>query len=146
MTKHPITVRCNAGTITLNQKGYFGTYPEAMWYNPNGIANIISLSNAAKYYPITLNNQGFRLLSGNGTELLFRPNRQGLYQYHMSTDSTPDIRALVQTVKNKMEGYTHREINRAKLARRIQNIIMRPASRALYEKLIPHLDGCPVTY
>ena len=137
---------CNAGTITLNQKGYFGTYPEAMWYNPHGIANIISLSNASKYYTITLDQQGFRLSTGNGSELLFWPNLQGLYQYHIPTNSTPDIWAFVQTVKNKMEGYTPREINRAKLARRLQNIIMRPASRALYKKLIPHLEGCPVTY
>ena len=64
----------------------------------------------------------------------------------MPSDSTPDIWALVHTVTNKIEGNTQLDINRAKLARCIQNILMRPASRALYEKLIPHLDGCPVTY
>ena len=30
-----ILVRCNAGTITLTHKGYFGSYPEPLWYNPH---------------------------------------------------------------------------------------------------------------
>ena len=52
-----ISVRCNAGTITLNQKGYFGSYAEPVWFNPHGIANIMSMDNVAKYYRITMDTE-----------------------------------------------------------------------------------------
>lgn len=42
----PIWVRCNAGHIQLTQQGYFGNYPHPVWYNPKGVANILSLANA----------------------------------------------------------------------------------------------------
>eukprot|EP00980_Cylindrotheca_fusiformis_P020860 scaffold7853_cov118-Cylindrotheca_fusiformis.AAC.1 len=43
-------VHCNAGTVELTQQGYFGDYPLPVWYNPKGIANILSLHNVSKLY------------------------------------------------------------------------------------------------
>ena len=45
-----ISIRCNAGTITMNQKGYLGDYPTLVWYNPKGIANILSMQDVAQHY------------------------------------------------------------------------------------------------
>ena len=51
---NPIWVRCNAGRIQLTQQGYFGNYPYPVWYNPKGVANILSLNNVAQHYRITM--------------------------------------------------------------------------------------------
>ena len=46
----PTWVRCNAGRIQLTQRGYLGDYPHAVWYNPKGVANILSLHNVSDHY------------------------------------------------------------------------------------------------
>jgi len=51
-TSETLTVHCNAGKVTVNQKGYFDMYPEPVWYNPKGIANILSLKNIASHYHV----------------------------------------------------------------------------------------------
>jgi hypothetical protein len=52
----PIWVRCNAGRIQLTQQGYFGNYPHPVWYNPKGVANILSLANVTKHYRVTMDS------------------------------------------------------------------------------------------
>lgn len=32
----------------------FGNFPEAVWYNPNSVANILSLKIVSKYYQVTM--------------------------------------------------------------------------------------------
>jgi hypothetical protein len=39
-----VHVRCTAGITTTNQMGTLGNFPEPVWYNPSGIANILSLN------------------------------------------------------------------------------------------------------
>jgi len=51
-----IRVRCNAGSITTNLKAYLGDFPMLVWYNPNGIVNILSFHIVAKYYHVRYNN------------------------------------------------------------------------------------------
>ena len=46
---HPMTVYCNAGQVLLTHMGYSGSYPEPVWYNPSGIANIMPLHNVSQY-------------------------------------------------------------------------------------------------
>ena len=41
--KNYVVIKCNAGTQTTNWMGDFPGYPELVWYDPGGIANIISL-------------------------------------------------------------------------------------------------------
>jgi hypothetical protein len=45
-----LRIRCNAGFTTTNQQGWLGDFPEPVWYNPNGVANIMSLFVVKKYY------------------------------------------------------------------------------------------------
>mmetsp|Transcript_22126 Transcript_22126/g.61496 ORF Transcript_22126/g.61496 Transcript_22126/m.61496 type:complete len:95 (-) Transcript_22126:662-946(-) len=44
-----------------------------------------------------------------------------------------------------MEKYTSRVINGAAVARRLQNITMRPNTRYMSDKVISHLKSCPVS-
>ena len=43
-----ITVFCNAGSTTMNKQGKFGEF--TMWYNPEGIVNVISLKTMTEHY------------------------------------------------------------------------------------------------
>jgi hypothetical protein len=45
-------VRYNAGVRTTNQQGRLGSFPEPVWYNPKGVANILSLNSVKKYYRV----------------------------------------------------------------------------------------------
>jgi hypothetical protein len=47
-----VRVRCNAGTMHTNLRGYLGDFPEPVWYSPGGIVNILSLKVVAKYYDV----------------------------------------------------------------------------------------------
>jgi hypothetical protein len=49
-TNNPINVHCNAGTVSVSKMGLLGDYPEWVWFNPKGIANILSLDNVSKHY------------------------------------------------------------------------------------------------
>ena len=69
-----LVVHCNAGSMTLTQQGYFGSYPEPVWYNPNGLANIMSLSNVSKYYQLTmdtLSDPAILLHKSDGSNMRF---------------------------------------------------------------------------
>jgi hypothetical protein len=47
--QNPINVHCNAGTVSVNRNGLLGDYPEQVWFNPHGIANILSLDNVLQH-------------------------------------------------------------------------------------------------
>jgi hypothetical protein len=131
-------VRCNAGVRVTNQKGYLGSFPEPVWYDPRGIANILSLFIVQKYYHVTYDSavdNAFRVKLGQGT-LLFTPTAKGLYAVNSPADSGYDW-AMVTTVMQKMSGYNERAYNAAVRARQIQNIIMYPSNRQ-YEEIVDH--------
>jgi hypothetical protein len=50
MVKHCMHIHCNAGVQSMNQMGYLGDFPELVWYDPKGVANILSLFIVQKYY------------------------------------------------------------------------------------------------
>ena len=74
----PLVVHCNAGTVTLTEQGYFGSYPEPVWYNPSRLANIMSLNNISKYYQLTMDtmsNAAILLHTSDGSNMRFVPSR-----------------------------------------------------------------------
>ena len=52
--QQPITIFCNAGCTFMNHKGSFGGI--SVWYNPNRIANVLSLKMVTDHYLVTYNN------------------------------------------------------------------------------------------
>lgn len=40
--KRTMRVRCSAGVRVLDQMGWLGSYPTPVWYDPHGIANLLS--------------------------------------------------------------------------------------------------------
>ena len=142
-----ISVRCNAGTICLTHKEYFGSYPEPVWFNPHGIANIMSLDNVAKYFRITMDTEAdnaMLLHKDDGLTMKFTPTGKGQYHHNLGTEDS-GLWTFITTVAGKADKYTHRAIQHARAARRFQNIIMRPGARQLMDVAVTHLKGCPLT-
>ena len=142
-----ITIRCNAGAVLLTKQGYFGTYPEPVWFNPQGIANIMSLDNVAKYFHITMDTDAEKAMlvhKDNGQAMKFIPTGKGLY-HHNLTSANGGLWSCITTVADKADKYTHQALQRAQVARRLQNIIMQPGARQLMDVAVSHLKGCPVT-
>ena len=147
--KTTLHVRCNAGVLSTNQMGYLGTYPEPVWYNPGGVANILSQNNVAQHFRLTMDTQvenSISLHRMNGSPLVFTPTHNGLYCYTLSNEETINgIWAMISTVKGNADKYTKRDYHRAIEARRFQNVIMRPGDRELMDTSIQHLKDCPIT-
>ena len=140
-------MRCNAGTIRLTHKGYFGSYSEPVWFHPHGIANIMSLDNVAKYFCITMDTEvdnAMLLLRDDGLTMKFIPNGKGLYHHNLNTEDG-GWWTFITTVAGKADKYTHQAIQRARAARQFQNIIMRLGARQLMDVTVTHLKGCPLT-
>ena len=142
-----ITLRCNAGSVRLTTQGYFGSYPEPVWFNPHGIANIMSLDNVAKYFRITMDTdaeKAMMLWKDDGEAMKFTPTSKGLYHYNLSPGDG-GVWSFITTVADKADKYTHWALQRTRVARRFKNIIMRPGARRLMDVAVSHLMGCPVT-
>jgi len=42
--EQPARIKCNAGTWTIRMKWRLGSFPKPVWYDPGGVANILSLN------------------------------------------------------------------------------------------------------
>ena len=67
-----LRVHCNAGLTHTNKIGYLPGYSDPLWYNPKGIANILSLGLVQKNHSVTYHSR-------DGNELFIRsPQRKNL--------------------------------------------------------------------
>ena len=142
-----ITMWCNAGTVHLTQKGYFGSYPEAVWFNPHGIANIMLLDNVTKYFRITMDTEADKAMllhKDDSHAMRFTPTGKGLDHHNLSSEDG-GLWNFIMTVADKADKYTLWAIQCAHTARHFQNIIMQPGARQLMDVAVSHLNGCPLT-
>ena len=119
-----ISIQCNAGTNTTNQKGYLGDYPTPVWYNPKGIANILSMKDVAQHYRLTMDtneDEEIRLHHQGKSPILFIPSGKGLYKFDTKGQS-PNILSMITTTKATASQYTRREYEKAIQARKLQTI------------------------
>ena len=122
----------------MNQLGEFSGYPSKIWYNPKGIANILSLADVPKHFHVhfnSTNEQAFLIEKSDGLIRHFVLLEAGLY-YHEDT-ATKDVpptydgdhsTTLVNTVNDKKSQYTACLYSQALLARKIQNMIGYPST------------------
>ena len=83
----------------------------AVWYNPNGIANILSLSRMEEQYLITYSREGgFVIHKGDGTIRRFFKSDKGLFYLDVAKNKKRESRsedtALLNTVANNQSKYT----------------------------------------
>ena len=150
IVSNPIRVRCNAGVTTLDRTGYLGDYPQPVWYNLNGGANIMSMFNISQQYHLSMNTHeasAILMHHHNGNVTVFTPSSNGLYKHALSNNESINgfWSCMNKTVSKRKDHYTQHKIETANQARRFQNIIMRPSNRELMDVSIEHIANCPIT-
>ncbi len=142
--KETMRIKCNAGTTVTNLKGDLPGYGP-VWYNPEGIANILSLARVGDKYRITYDSgadAGFKIHKEDGTTRLFRRSRTGLF--YVDTDEQGVV--LVNTVEGIARNFTKREVVRAQAARKLQNTLGFPSTRNFIDIVNSNvLNNCPIT-
>jgi hypothetical protein len=120
----PLRMTTNGGSLVYNQQADLPSYG-TVWYNPKSIANIISMSEAERRgHEITYSPGCFRLINKQMTlDMSFRMSQAGLYTY----TAPPTGLSLVQTVSENSQFFTPRQIEAAKLARNMYEMIGRPS-------------------
>ena len=78
--KKGLVLYCNAGKAIIKKKGDLKGYG-TVWFYPDGIANILSLSNVQKKCNVTNDstpNEGFLVHKADGTTQVFRPSKRAI--------------------------------------------------------------------
>ncbi|KAG7347353.1 reverse transcriptase RNA-dependent DNA polymerase [Nitzschia inconspicua] len=140
-----------------------------VWLDDRSLANIISLAHLASVCRVTMDSaveKAFRVYRNDGSVLLFREYKNGLY-YHDYTDPsfvepapspalpapsslalTSDTPAcsLLQTVRENKARFTRREVDAADRARDLYVKLHRPGQDQ-FEDLLAHnrIRNCPIT-
>jgi hypothetical protein len=147
-TNNPINIHCNTGTISVRKTGLLGNYPEWVWFNPKGIANILLLDNVSKHYQVTMDtneSNSITLHCKDGSLIHFSPCSKGLYRYALPhNESLSDFWSMISTVAGNAKQFTQRQYKNAILARRVQNIIMRTGTCEFMDVSINHIRNCPI--
>ena len=149
--KKHMFIHCTTGVAKTNLVGDLPGYG-TVWYHPDGIANILSLSKVKEKYWVTfdsdINNQ-FIVHRPDRTQRVFQQSSRELY--FLDTSLTPQPvngnrgTVLVTTVADNANNFSNADYSQAVLARKIQKIIGRPTTRAfiyfIENNLLPN---CPV--
>ena len=138
-------IHCNAGVTSTNLIGDLDGYG-TVWYQPKGIANILSLTKVSEKYLVTYNSRegdAFVVHKEDGTTRTFKKSPRGLFFMDAATTGT----LLVNTVAENKSKYSNRDYSQAVLARKIQQTIGRPGTKA-FMKIVSNklLPNCPITY
>ena len=145
-----LRVHCGGGDNYLSYKARFGDYPKDVWFDPDGLANIMSMDEVADMFRLTMDTDAERSINmhkQDGTIIKFKPVTARVYSHMLDVHNHDDNKfwSFIQTVSGQKEYYTKREIEDANNARRFQNIIMRPSARFTADTAIKHLPNCPIT-
>ena len=131
-------VNCNAGSRVATKVGELKGYG-TVWYDPHGIANILSLKNVRKKYAVAndQSNCAFMVTKPHGTMFLFTESASGLH--YMDSEAGSGV-TLVNTVASNRSNYTNDDYICAVQARELQVKIGQPSLKD-YLKII---EGKPL--
>ncbi len=101
-------------------------------HNPRSIANVLSLNQAEDCHRVTYDSWDrggvFQVHTQDGI-VEFKLCERGLHYHDVSDDESNIGLMLVNIVRRNFEGYTCKEIKRAREARQIQGMIANPTER-----------------
>ena len=123
-----------------------------VWFNPNSLANILSLSEVPKQCRVTMDSHAENTLiihKRDGSMMKFKNYKNGLYYYDATTNnSKPSVTSysFLSTVRDNKTNFTRREIEEAERARVLMWNIGR-LSQSDFEHTLGHslIRNCPVT-
>jgi hypothetical protein len=138
-----MTIHCNDGSRRVTLVGTLRNYGE-VWYCKDVIANILSLAKVKERYPVKYdsNHGNHFVVVQPHKKVIFKQSPSGLY-YHDTSDRAI---VVVNTVKENREGYTQREYDDAKEARRALALVGYPSPKDVKNMLCANMiRNCPVT-
>ena len=143
-----MAIHCNAGVTKTKWIGELVGYG-TVWYNPKGIANILSLARVKERgYRVTFDSSdgnAFHLYKSDGTVRVFNESPKGLYYLDTKKAQQAEV-TMVNTVEDNGTKYSQRDYSKAELARKIQKIIGRPSTKTFLSIVDSNLlPNCPVT-
>ena len=149
-SKQALNLHGVGGTEVTTQQASFGTFPEQVWFDENGVANILLFHCVSKHYRVVYDNEKedtILVFLPSGQPLRFSPTKSGIYAYDATNERTPEKAwCFIQTVEGQKEKYTKREVKQAELARKAQNIMGFPASRTFWSIVTNNwIKNCPIT-
>ena len=151
-SNHTLRALTNGGFQDSTQVGDFSNLGE-VWYNPDSIANILSLSDVRKICRVTLDTSTEPALCVHrldGTVMKFLEHDSGLYVYESadrkSTNANVTAYTMVSTVADQKRMFSRRQIAAADVARDLYRKLGRPDEAEFYSILSKNLiRNCPVT-
>lgn len=138
------TVVTNGGKLVTNLKGTLKGYGD-VWYHPKAITNILSLSNVKRKYKITFDSEDGDCFYVHKPEkvIRFKCTSSGLYIHNIKDKN--DI-VMVNTVEENEAGFTARQIEQAKRAKKLYGIVGYPSIKDFKAMIQGNLImNCPVT-
>eukprot|EP00934_Nitzschia_sp_Nitz4_P008987 Nitzschia sp. Nitz4//scaffold353_size16344//11151//16190//NITZ4_008865-RA/size16344-processed-gene-0.13-mRNA-1//1//CDS//3329548925//8977//frame0 len=145
-----MNIHCNAGVRKINKIGDLPGYGP-VWYDPQAIANILSLRNVKTKYSVVYDSNkdgSFTVTKPCGKTFKFEESDSGLFYLDTrKDDSKGNVETvLVNTVANNRSNYTDADYSRAVTARQMLIKIGRPNIRD-FENVIRQnaIPNCPVT-
>ena len=169
ISKQTLNMKTNAGDKTLNMKAMVPEYKQ-VWFNQDGIANIFAFADVADKYRVTYDSKvkdAFFVHFSPDHIVQFNRTPEGLYAYKPSqqylntiadmkgqspppvnrsdtADSAADY-SMISTVKKNMEGFTSRQVARAKAARKLYHI-MHAGNEETFKTFLrmPDIKNCPL--
>jgi hypothetical protein len=158
----PLVLQSNGGGHQVtSQMGTIKNFGK-VWYNPQSIANILSLSDVRKARRVTMDSNNdvalhVHLLDGSGY-LRFKEHESGLYLHDTTEgktvyeESTPNTKeeingySYLQTVADNKKGFTKRQITAADNARELYRKLGRPGAARFLEIVRNNfIINCPIT-
>ena len=138
---------CNSGTTRITKRGYYGRL--RVWLNENGIAKLLSIPKLeADGYVLRTNTKGeWKVVTPEGETIpLKRDKGMRVEMLYIDLREFKQGIVLIETVSKNMGGFTHEEIEGAKLARQMQGRVGNLPDR-VFKKLIGtnDLKNNPVT-
>ena len=143
-----MTIQCNAGCRKASFVGHLAGYGD-VWYDPNAVANILSLGRVTRRFKVTFDSEGsdgFIVHLPNGRVRRFKQTERGLYasQFLTQRQQGQAVTLTIATVEGNKAQFTKREVKQAERARRLQTTLLFPSDRHL-KKITDVLQDCPVT-
>ena len=151
-SKSTLEMATNAGTRLTNQEANvpgFGT----VWYDEGAVANIFSFAELVDKHRITFDSsvENAFLVHQPDKIVKFERTPEGLYTYRVDKDYKKSLKEkgkshLVTTLSENREGYTDRQFDRAKTARKLYHIVGTPTVENFKALLrMNTIHNCPVT-
>ena len=130
--RNEICVYTNGGTIDYTQEGDLSMFPFTVYYNPDSIANILSLKDVANSFRVTMDSASGKEMivhCPDQTTLHFKECGDGLYYLNTAdldnfTNSSVIGYSLLNTVADNQNYFTRREVEGAECPKFTRNIIL----------------------